>query len=365
MKTTGTADHDDGTEMQPSEALARSSSFILHPSSFRRIAVLGAGSWGTALAVWLAACGHKVTLWGHDAAHIASLRASGTNDKYLPGVVLPSGITPVAELAATAGADLLIFVIPSRALRGVAGQLRDADGTAPDATLLSCTKGIEYGSGARMSEILVECLPGRPVAVLSGPSHAEEVARQRPAAVVVGCAHTETAVRLQTLFNAGTLRAYTGEDVAGIELGGALKNIFAIAAGVSDGLGLGDNAKAALVTRCLAELVRLGVRLGGQRETFQGLSGIGDLMVTCFSQHSRNRRVGERLGRGETPEAIATSMSMVAEGVPTTRSAYDRARTLGIDTPVLDQVYAVLYEKRPPAEALRGLFLREPKPEGC
>ena len=214
-----------------------------------------------------------------------------------------------------------------------------------------------------MSEVLAECLPGPAVAVLSGPSHAEEVARQSPAAIVVGCARAKTAIRLQTLFNAGTLRAYTGEDLAGIELGGALKNIFAIAAGVSDGLGLGDNAKAALVTRCLAELVRLGVRLGGQRETFQGLSGIGDLMVTCFSQHSRNRRVGERLGRGETPEAIATSMSMVAEGVPTTRSAYRRARTLGVETPVLDQVYAVLYERRPPAEALRGLFLREPKPE--
>ena len=197
----------------------------------------------------------------------------------------------------------------------------------------------------------------------SGPSHAEEVARQSPAAVVIGCSQAETAVRLQTLFNAGALRTYTGEDVAGIELGGALKNIFAIAAGVSDGLGFGDNAKAALVTRCLAELVRLGVRLGGQRETFQGLSGIGDLMVTCFSQHSRNRRVGERLGRGETLEDITASMSMVAEGVPTTRSAHACASSLSIETPVLDQVYAVLYEKRPPAEALRGLFLREPKPE--
>ena len=332
---------------------------------FQKIAVLGAGSWGTALAVWLASHGHAVALWGHDPAHIDHLRASGTNDKYLPGVALPSGVTPVAELTATAGADLVLFVTPSRALREVAGQLRAAGGgPALDATLLSCTKGIEYGSGARMTEILAECLPGRAVAVLSGPSHAEEVARQSPAAVVIGCAQEETAGRLQTLFNAGTLRAYTGEDVAGIELGGALKNIFAIAAGVSDGLGFGDNAKAALVTRCLAELVRLGVCLGGQRETFQGLSGIGDLMVTCFSRHSRNRRVGERLGRGETLEAIASSMSMVAEGVPTTRSVHSRARALGIETPVLDQVHAILYEGRPPAEALRGLFLREPKPEG-
>lgn len=334
------------------------------PPSFQKIAVLGAGSWGTALAVWMAARGHAVTLWGHDSTHIGALRTSGTNDKYLPGIPLPANVMPVADLAAAVGADLAVFVTPSRALREVAAQFHAAGGPAPDATLLSCTKGIEYGSGARMSEILAECLPGRPVAVLSGPSHAEEVARRSPAAVVVGCAQAETAVRLQTLFNAGTLRAYTGEDVAGIELGGALKNIFAIAAGVSDGLGLGDNAKAALVTRCLAELVRLGVRLGGQRETFQGLSGIGDLMVTCFSQHSRNRRVGERLGRGETLEGITASMSMVAEGVPTTRSVHACAHALGIETPVLDQVHAVLYEKRPPAEALRGLFLREPKPEG-
>ena len=333
------------------------------PAPFQKIAVLGAGSWGTALAVWLAARGHAVTLWGHDPAHIRTLCTSGTNDKYLPGVTLPPAVQPVADLAIAAGADLAVFVTPSRALREVAVQYHQAGGPASDGTLLSCTKGIEYGTGARMSEVLAECLPGPAVAVLSGPSHAEEVARQSPAAIVVGCARAKTAIRLQTLFNAGTLRAYTGEDLAGIELGGALKNIFAIAAGVSDGLGFGDNAKAALVTRCLAELVRLGVRLGGQRETFQGLSGIGDLMVTCFSQHSRNRRVGERLGRGETPEAIATSMSMVAEGVPTTRSAYRRARTLGVETPVLDQVYAVLYEKRPPAEALRGLFLREPKPE--
>ena len=331
---------------------------------FQKIAVLGAGSWGTALAVWLAARGYKITLWGHDPEHIRTLRASGTNDKYLPGVALPPAVQPVADLTVAAGVDLAIFVTPSRALREVAVQYRQAGGPAPGGTLLSCTKGIEYGTGARMSEILAECFPEPGVAVLSGPSHAEEVARQSPAAVVIGCARTETAVRLQALFNAGTLRAYTGEDVAGIELGGALKNIFAIAAGVSDGLGFGDNAKAALVTRCLAELVRLGTRLGGQRETFQGLSGIGDLMVTCFSQHSRNRRVGERLGRSETPDAIAASMSMVAEGVPTARSAYRRARAFGVETPVLDQVHAILYEKRPPAEALRGLFLREPKPEG-
>ncbi len=333
------------------------------PAPFRKIAVLGAGSWGTALAVWLAARGEAVTLWGHDPAHIRCLRETGTNDKYLPGIALPSSVVPVNDLDAVRDADLAVFVTPSRTLREVASQVRERARLAPDATLLSCTKGIEYGTGARMSEILAECLPGHAVAVLSGPSHAEEVARQSPTAVVIGSGQPETAVRLQSVFNADALRAYTSDDIAGIELGGALKNIFAIAAGVSDGLGLGDNAKAALVTRSLAELVRLGVRLGGRRETFQGLSGIGDLMVTCFSRHSRNRKVGERLGRGETLEAITASMSMVAEGVPTARSAHARARELGVKTPVLDQVHAMLYEKRSPAEALRGLFLREPRPE--
>ncbi len=330
---------------------------------FQKIAILGAGSWGTALAVWLAVRGYAVTLWGHDPAHIRHLREAGTNARYLPGVALPPSVGLVDDLAAVDGADLLVFVTPSRVLREVAGQVRERVRPAPAATLLSCTKGIEHGTGARMSEILAACLPGHPVAVLSGPSHAEEVARQSPAAIVVGCNQPENAVRLQAIFNAGTLRAYTSDDLAGIEFGGALKNIYAIAAGVSDGLGFGDNAKAALVTRCLAELVRLGVGLGGRRETFQGLSGIGDLMVTCFSRHSRNRKVGERLGRSETLNAITASMSMVAEGVPTTRSAFALARRIGVETPVLDQIHAILYEKRSPAEALHGLFVREPRPE--
>ena len=330
--------------------------------TFEKIAVLGAGSWGTALAVWLAARGQRVTLWGHDPDHVRRLRETRRNEIYLPCVPLPPKVDPVENLADVAGSDLVVFVTPSRALREVAGQLA-AVPLAPGAVLLSCTKGIEFGSGQRMSEVLSDCLPRREVAVLSGPSHAEEVSRHSPTAVVVGASNPGTAARLQILFNAAALRAYTSDDVAGIELGGALKNIFAIAAGVSDGLGFGDNAKAALVTRSLAELVRLGVRLGGRRETFQGLSGIGDLMVTCFSRHSRNRQVGERVGRGENIETITGSMRMVAEGVPTTRSAFAGARLHGLETPVIDQVHAVLYENRAPEEALRGLFLRDPRPE--
>jgi glycerol-3-phosphate dehydrogenase (NAD(P)+) len=206
-------------------------------------------------------------------------------------------------------------------------------------------------------------LPGHTVAVLSGPSHAEEVARRMPGAVVLGCSDTATAERLQQAFCTHFFRAYTSDDVAGIELGGALKNIFAIAAGVSDGLGLGDNSKAALVTRSLAELVRLGVALGGRRETFQGLSGIGDLMVTCFSQHSRNRLVGERLGRGESLGSIIASMSMVAEGVPTTYSAHECAQRHGIEVPIIHEVRALLDGTITAPEVLENLLRREPRAE--
>ncbi len=330
--------------------------------SFRKISILGAGSWGTALAVWLAARGLPVTLWGHDAAHIARLAADRVNETYLPGVPLATGIRPVAELAQTAGSDLVIFVTPSKATREVATALAGVS-LAPGAVLLSCTKGMEFPGGLRMSEILAECLPGHDVAVLSGPSHAEEVARSSPAAIVLGARRPETATRLQAVFNAAALRAYTSDDVAGIELGGALKNIFALAAGVSDGFGFGDNAKAALVTRSLVELTRLGVKLGGQGDTFQGLSGVGDLMVTCFSRHSRNRLVGERLGRGEPLTEIIRSMRMVAEGVPTTRSAFACARQHGVETPVIDEMHAILYEGRAPREALVNLYQRDAKPE--
>jgi glycerol-3-phosphate dehydrogenase (NAD(P)+) len=329
---------------------------------FRKIAVLGAGSWGTAIAVWLAGRGWPVTLWGHNPEHIARMQETGRNDVYLPGVSLPPAIAPVADLRGVAGADLVVFVTPSQALRGVAKQLRPV-GLDPGTILLSCAKGIEFGSGRRMSEILAEHWPAHGIAVLSGPSHAEEVARNSPTAVVLGAADAQIGVRLQTLFNAAALRVYTSDDVPGIELGGALKNIYAIAAGMSDGLGLGDNAKSALVTRALAELVRLGSKLGGRRETFQGLSGVGDLMVTCFSRHSRNRLVGERLGRGESLDAITASMCMVAEGVPTVRSAFAIARAHGIETPVLDQVHAILYEGLSPAGALREMLLRDPRPE--
>ena len=328
------------------------------------VAVLGAGSWGSALAVLLAGKELPVRLWGRDAAHVAVIASSQSNPDYLPGVTIPKLVEPTASLAdALRDARIVLVVTPSRALRELAGQLAASGDLASDAVIVSGTKGLEHTTGLRMSEILANHLPTHPIAVLSGPSHAEEVARNIPAAVVLGCADVEVAKRLQLTFNTRAFRTYTSDDVAGIELGGALKNVFAIAAGICDGIGLGDNTKAALVTRSLAELIRLGVRLGGQRETFQGLSGIGDLMVTCFSRHSRNRLVGERIGRGEELDAITASMKMVAEGVPTTRSAWECARKYEVVTPVVDQMHAILYGGQSPKDALNELMLRDPKPE--
>jgi len=326
------------------------------------IGVIGAGSWGTALAAVLAEKGLPVVLWGHDARRIELLKAGRVSEVYLPGIRLPETITPTAELRDLLGAQLLLFVTPSKATREVASALAALRPSA-ETIFLSCTKGIERGSGLRMSEILAEFFPTNPVAVLSGPNLASEVARKMPTAAVLAAREPGVAERLQGLCSSKYFRVYTSDDVAGIELGGALKNIFAIAAGVSDGLGLGDNSKAALLTRGLAELIRLGVALGGRRETFQGLSGIGDLMVTCFSRHSRNRGFGERLGRGESVTGIAESMNMVAEGVPTTLSAYECARKLNIGTPIIDQVHAVLYEDKSPRAAMMELLSRDPRPE--
>jgi glycerol-3-phosphate dehydrogenase (NAD(P)+) len=330
--------------------------------AFQSAGILGAGSWGTALATLIAQRGVPVALWGHNAQHIDAIRSARTNEAYLPGIELPVSIEATDSLETVSRADAVLFVTPSKAIREVARQFAETP-PAKGTVLVTCTKGIERGSGLRMSEVLHEYFPENPVAVLSGPSHAEEVGRQMPTAVVLGCGDASVGQALQQTISSPFFRAYTSADIPGIELGGALKNIFAIAAGAGDGLGLGDNSKAALVTRALAELIRLGIALGGRRETFQGLSGIGDLMVTCFSRHSRNRSVGERLGRGESLEAITGSMQMVAEGVPTALSAFECARERGIRTPIIDAVHAVLYEDRPVRDAMMSLLNRDPRPE--
>jgi glycerol-3-phosphate dehydrogenase (NAD(P)+) len=284
------------------------------------------------------------------------------NQSYLPGVRLPDSIGLTNRLDDCADADLIVFVVPSTALRPIASRLRDVM-LNRDAVLLSCTKGIEHGSGMRMSQILGEIFPAHPIGVLSGPNLAAEVSRGLPTATVLACSRPEYATELQGHLGSPRFRIYTGAELAGIELGGALKNIFAIAAGASEGLGLGDNSKAALVTRALAEMIRLGTAMGGHLSTFYGLSGAGDLVLTCYSKHSRNRSVGERLGRGESFEQITSSMQMVAEGIPTTKSAYECARKLKVETPIIDQVYALLYEGKAPMQALQELLARDQKAE--
>jgi glycerol-3-phosphate dehydrogenase (NAD(P)+) len=329
--------------------------------SFKRTAILGAGSWGTALAVLWAKCGNDIILWGHNAERVDRIRSSRENPDYLPGVKLPPSASVTSDLADCADADLIVFVTPSVALRGVAERLRRS--IARNAVLLSCTKGIEHGTGMRMTQILSEFYPENTVAVLSGPNLAVEVSRDLPTATVLGCEQPECAEELQQHLGSSRFRIYSSDETVGIELGGALKNVFAIPAGVSDGFGLGDNSKAALVTRSLAEMLRLGTAMGGSARTFYGLSGAGDLIATCFSQHSRNRQVGEQLGRGRSLEQITSSMRMIAEGVPTAKSAYECARKLNIETPIIDQVYAVLYEGKPPAQGLHDLLGRDQKSE--
>jgi glycerol-3-phosphate dehydrogenase (NAD(P)+) len=302
-------------------------------------------------------------LWAYEAEEVQKMRKDRTNARFLPGVALPDLVTPTNDMRDCVEADLILFVSPSKAMRTVVEQFLKFS-PDPSVPMVSCTKGIEHESGLRMSQIVGEYFPRNPIGALSGPNHAEEVSRRMPAAAVIGFSDHGLAEKMQALFSTPYFRTYTTDDVAGVELGGALKNIYAIAAGVSDGLGFGDNSKSALVTRSLVELVRLGVVLGGRRETFYGLSGIGDLMVTCFSQHSRNRGLGERLGRGEKLDEITAGMGgMIAEGVPTTRSAFECARHADISTPIIDQMHAMLFEGKEPGTVLMDLMGRDPRPE--
>ena len=329
----------------------------------RYTAIIGAGGWGTALATLWANDGRPILLWGNNPERIARLQETRQNADYLSGVRLPDNVRATHELGDCSQVDLIVFVTPSVVLREIAGRVRDAGVKGSGTLLLSCTKGIEHGSGMRMSEILSVIFPLNPIAVLSGPNLAVEVVRGLPTATVIGCANEKYAIDLQRFLGSEHFRVYTSDDVVSIELGGALKNVFAIAAGITDGLGLGDNSKAALITRAMAEMLRLGTGMGGKARTFYGLSGVGDLIATCFSKHSRNRRVGERLGRGETLAQIQSDMKMVAEGIPTAESAFECARRLGVETPIIDQVYAILYHEKPLLSAMQELLGRDPKAE--
>lgn len=323
-----------------------------------RITVLGAGAWGAALAKVLHENGNGVTLWDINAALLEELR-QGHSERLLPGVQLPTDWKIEADFErAIAGREVLVMAIPSQAFRQVAIKLK-----GHPAILVSVTKGIEFETGITMSSILREVAPASRVAALSGPSFAREVALGIPTTVVCACESDGTARTVQGLFHRPEFRIYRSNDVLGVEYGGALKNVIAIAAGVSDGLGYGDNTKAGLVTRSLSEMRRLGVACGAQPDTFAGLSGLGDLMLTCFSKQSRNRDLGDRLGRGETMEAIQASQPKLAEGYPTARSAHRLAREKGVPTPITDEVFAVLYEQKNPKEAVRELISRAFKAE--
>jgi len=323
------------------------------------VTVIGAGAWGTALANLLCQNDHAVTLWGHNASHLARIRETRDNPLYLPGIALSPKIKYQEALdQAIQQAECLVIAVPSKFFRGVTSQFPAFNGLA-----VSVTKGIEYESGLTMSGLLKTTMPKAAAAALSGPTLALEVARGIPAAIVAAHPQLETAQRVQTLFGRPAFRVYTSQDVTGVELGGAIKNVVALAAGIGDGLGFGDNSKAGLVTRGLAEMRRLGVARGANAETFSGLSGLGDLAVTCYSHLSRNRAFGERVGRGEKVESILADMHSVAEGYPTARAAFQLARKLGVESPIIDEVHAMLYEGKEVRRAVQDLMSREPKPE--
>ena len=330
--------------------------------SKKRITIIGDGGWGTALALVLHRNGHSVNVWGPFEEYLADIRKHRENRKFLPGVRLPKDIRWIADRGqAVAKAGVVVLAVPSRYFRNVVESFSDF--IPRGALAVSVTKGVEKSTGKRMTEIAGELLRHGPVAALSGPSLAAEVARGIPSAVTIACENHARAVALQRVFNNPSFRVYTSDDVIGVELGGALKNVIAIAAGVCDGIGYGDNTKAALITRGLAEIARLGIALGAHPVTFAGLSGMGDLVVTCTSKHSRNRSVGERLGRGESIDGILKGMEQVAEGVWTCLSARELAHKHKIQTPITEEVHAVIHKGKDPRKAVQTLLTREPKPE--
>ena len=329
------------------------------------VAVLNAGGWGTALAIVLARNGHAVRLWARRPEQAALLAADRVNEAYLAGVPLPDAIRPTNDLAeAVGGCEAAVLAPISAGLRDLARAI--ASHLSDDAAVVHGTKGLEQGTLLRLSEVIEsELRPthhGR-VAALSGPTHAEEVGRGIPTAAVVACSDPATATQLQGLLNGPTFRVYTNGDIVGVELCGALKNVVALAAGIGDGLGSGDNAKAALITRSLAEIGRLVHAAGGRADTVAGLAGIGDLIATCTSRHSRNRRAGERIGQGWTVERVLRESRQVVEGVPATRAAIALAQRFGVSMPIAERVQAVLFEGQDPIRALAELMARDPTAE--
>jgi glycerol-3-phosphate dehydrogenase (NAD(P)+) len=329
-----------------------------------RAAVLGAGSWGTAFGKVLADAGCRVTLWARREEVAAAIREQRQNPQYLPGVMLPARLEVTQDaFGAVEGADLVVLAVPSQTLRD---NLKAwAPALAPDATLVSLMKGVELGSGLRMSEVVVQVaeVPSERVAVVSGPNLAREIAEEQPAATVVACVDLDRAALIQRACATAYLRPYTIVDVVGCELGGAVKNVIALACGMAEGMGFGDNTKASLITRGLAETTRLGMALGADPMTFAGLAGLGDLVATCSSPLSRNHSVGRRLGRGESLEQARIATGQTAEGVKSCRSILDLGRQHGVEMPITEQVVQVCHEELSPTTAVRRLMGRETRAE--
>ena len=330
-----------------------------------RIAVLGAGSWGTTLAILLAENSHRVSLWSYSEEDAGRILATRENPDFLPGISIPQSIAVGSDLdAAVDGARMIVCAVPSQFLRSVVSRL--AGFPAEGLLVVNVAKGVENATLMTMSEMLLDTFPRitpAQIATLSGPSHAEEVSRRIPTTVVAASTELETARKVQQVFMLPYFRVYASNDIRGVEIGGSLKNVIAIAAGIIDGAELGDNTKAAVMTRGIAEIARVGVAMGAHIRTFSGLSGIGDLMVTCMSRHSRNRYVGVEIGKGRKLAEIVNSMVMVAEGVATTASAYELARRVGVEVPIIGEVYRILFEEKDPLVACHDLMTRDPKGE--
>jgi glycerol-3-phosphate dehydrogenase (NAD(P)+) len=324
-----------------------------------RIAVIGGGSWGTAFAAMLARRYEEVRLWVFEPEVCREIRGTGENRTYLPGIRLPAAVVPTPDIAfAAAGCGLVALAVPSQRMRAVAGEV--APHLAPDAFVVSLAKGLEAGTLRRMTEVLAEAMPQAAprIAVLSGPTFAREVAEGKPAGATVAAGDPAVAKAVQAALSGGRFRLYAATDVVGLEIGGALKNVVAVATGMSDGLGFGHNARALLIARGLAEITRLGLRLGASPQTFSGLGGLGDLVLTCTGDLSRNRTLGLRVGRGETAASVVSGMRMVAEGFHTARAAAALARRENVPMPIADQVYLILHEGKNVKAAVSELFSR-------
>lgn len=326
-----------------------------------KISVIGSGGWGTAISALLCRIGHDVTLWSWKQAESDAIRLHRENREFLPGIALPDGITYTSDLAAAACAELLVLATPSAALPKTAESLSAL--LPAGIPIVNLTKGLSADTNERFSEVISRLCPENPVVVLTGPSHAEEVGRQIPTTVVAASENQAAAEMVQDVFMCPTFRVYTSRDVVGAELGGALKNVIALCAGIMDGLGFGDNTKAALMTRGLAEMTRLGVAMGADSATFAGLSGIGDLIVTCTSMHSRNRRAGILIGQGKSVQEALDEVHTVVEGVYAAESAYKLARKHNVEMPIVSAAYRVLFENASPRDEVLTLMQRDKKTE--